>query len=76
MRAATADFPTHKRTRPCASPKVFVPARDSAGRDGAKFPVGRIADAFLQSAHDQAIFLAQRRGLFDADEDHVASRRF
>ena len=39
--------------------------------DGAKFPVGRIADAFLQSARDQAIFLAQRRGIADADEDHV-----
>ena len=39
--------------------------------DGAKFPVGRIADAFLQSARDQAIFLAQRRGFVDADEDHV-----
>lgn len=39
--------------------------------DGAKFPVGRIADAFLQSVRDQAIFLAQRRGFADAGEAHL-----
>ena len=39
--------------------------------DGAKFPGGPIADAFLQPAREQAIFLAMRRGFADADEDHL-----